>query len=153
MNPQLAATAARSQGRRDVRPLLCLLAAADAATGGFATIAPHAFYRHVVGVNLLGPYSQHLLTDVGGFYLGFALLFAWAAWTLSPELVRAACAAAILTSLLHFSYHAVHLEHFSTGKAIAQTIGLTFQVALPLFALLANRPARPSTVSQSGPAS
>lgn len=28
----------------------------------------------------LGPYDAHLVTDVGGFYLAFAALFAWAVW-------------------------------------------------------------------------
>jgi hypothetical protein len=46
-----------------------------------AAFAPHAFYRNVVGVDLLGPYSQHLLGDIGGFYLGFSVLFACAART------------------------------------------------------------------------
>ena len=66
------------------------LAAICLATGAFAELAPHAFYRHVVGVDMLGPYNEHLLTDVGGFYLGFALLFAWGARRPSPELAQAA---------------------------------------------------------------
>jgi hypothetical protein len=124
-----------------LRPLLWLLAGIDTALGVFAAIAPHAFYRHVPGVDLLGPYNQHLLSDVGGFYLGFGLLFAWAAWTLSRELVRATCAAATLTALIHFSYHAAHLEHFSIGTAAAQTAGLTLTLVLPLLALLVSRSA------------
>ncbi len=34
---------------------------ADAATGALAAVAPHVFYRHVLGVDLLGPYNQHLI--------------------------------------------------------------------------------------------
>ncbi len=132
-------TSRAEQRRRALRLLLWLLAVADAATGALATVAPHVFYRHVLGVDMLGPYNQHLISDVGGFYLGSGLLFAWAARTLSPQLVRAACAAAILTAVIHFGYHAAHLEHFSTGKAAAQTAGVALQVALPLLALLANR--------------
>ena len=137
MNARSATPAPRH--RRALRVLLWLLALVDAAIGGLGTIAPHAFYRHVLGVDLLGPFSEHLLSDVGGFYLGFGLLFAWAAWTLARELVRAACASAILTSLIHFSYHAAHLEHFTTGQVIAQTVGLAVVVVLPILALLANR--------------
>jgi hypothetical protein len=137
------ASAAKRRRRRGwaLRPLLWLLAGIDTALGAFAAIAPHTFYRQVVGVDLLGPYNQHLLSDVGGFYLGFGLLFAWAAWTLSRELVRATCAAATLTALIHFSYHAAHLEHFGIGTAAAQTAGLTLTLALPLLALLASRSA------------
>src|SRR5690606_28639992 len=50
--------------------------------GLYGLVSPHGFYRNVIGVDLLGPYNQHLLTDVGGFYLGFAVVFAWAARTL-----------------------------------------------------------------------
>jgi hypothetical protein len=123
-----------------LRPLLWSLAALDTAVGAFAAVAPHAFYRNVLGVDLLGPYNQHLLSDVGGF-LGFGLLFGWAAWTLGRQLVRAACVPATLTGLLHFGYHAAHLEHFSTGTAAAQTAGLTIAVALPLLALFMTRSA------------
>jgi hypothetical protein len=126
--------------RRALRLLLGLNAASDAAIGAFAAITPRAFYRHVVGVDLLGPYNEHLLRDVGSFYVAFGLLFAWAATTLGRELVRATCAAAIFTNLVHFTYHAAHLEHFSVGEAFAQTTLLAIGLALPILALLASRP-------------
>jgi hypothetical protein len=138
--PTIAVNRIRQRGWA-IRPLLWSLAALDTAVGAFATVAPHAFYRNVLGVDMLGPYNQHLLSDVGGFYLGFGLLFAWAAWTRGRQLVRAACVAATLTGVLHFGYHAAHLEHFSTGTAAAQTAGLTFAVALPLLSLFASRSA------------
>ena len=67
-----------------------------------AAVLPRTFYddfpflRH--WVELLPPYNEHLVTDVGGLYLGFAVLFAWAAWTLQPTLVRAVCSAWLLTA-------------------------------------------------------
>lgn len=129
--------------RRGLRVVLGLLALADAATGLYAVLAPHSFYRHVVGVDLLGPYNQHLLTDVGGFYLGFGVLFAGAAATLGAELTAAACAAACLTSALHLGYHLAHLERFSSTQTVEQTVGLAVALALPAVGLgLTRRGAR-----------
>jgi hypothetical protein len=68
-----------------LRSLLATIAAVDLVVGLYATIAPHPFYNNVLGVDPLGPYDEHLMTDVGGLYLGFAVLFAWAAWTLAPR--------------------------------------------------------------------
>jgi hypothetical protein len=113
-----------------------LNAAVDLATGTFAAVAPHAFYRDVVGVDLLGPYNHHLLTDVGEFYLGYGLLFAWAKRTSSLDLIRGISAVATVTAVLHFAYHADHLGPFSTEKAVLETGALTVAIILPLLALL-----------------
>lgn len=112
------------------RGALAVLLLAAASIGLFAALAPHAFYedfplmRH--WVELLPPYNEHLVSDVGGLYLGFAVLFAWAAWTLQPTLVRAACAAWLLTQALHLIFHATHLGPYDTGDAIAQLASLAF---------------------------
>jgi len=66
-------------------------------------VSPSAFYRNVVGVDLLGPYNQHLTSDVGGLYLGFALVFTWAALRPGRELARAACAGFTVTQAIHFA--------------------------------------------------
>jgi hypothetical protein len=113
------------------------LAAVCAIIGTYAVLAPHSFYRHVVGADLLGPYSQHLLSDVGELYLGFAVLFVWAARSLSLTLVRASCTAFALTQLTHFLYHMTHLGHFDVGSATAQASGLVLLLALPSGGLMA----------------
>jgi hypothetical protein len=120
---------------RGLRTLILLLAAIDLVLGAYALFVPHGFYRDVLGVDLLGPYDEHLVTDIGGFYLGFALLFLWAARTLERQLLRAACAAFLLTQLLHFGYHALHLDHFSFGQGAEQTVSLAVLVLLPAVGL------------------
>jgi hypothetical protein len=111
-------------------------------TGIAAAAAPHAFYddfpflRH--WVDLLPPYNEHLVTDVGELYLGFAVLFGWALWTLQPTLVRAVCTAWLVPSVLHLIFHATHLGNFDPGDAIAEIASLTLVVlpaALVLWAL------------------
>jgi len=112
------------------RVALAILLFSAVSIGIVATFAPHAFYddfpflRH--WVDLLPPYNEHLVTDVGGLYLGFAVLFAWAAVTMQPTLVRAACWAWLLTEALHLGFHATHLDNFDTADAIGQVASLAF---------------------------
>jgi len=131
------------------RTALLVLAVSAASIGITATLAPHAFYddfpflRH--WVDLLPPYNEHLVTDVGGLYLGFTVLFAWAAWTLQPTLVRATCAAWLLTAALHLGFHATHLDGFDSGDAIGELASLAFLLVPPPLAIwaVADRPGRP----------
>ena len=109
-----------------MRALLAALAVAAALPGAWATFAPRSFYDDFPGggrhwVAELPAYSQHLVTDVGAFYLGFALLLAWAAWRPSRELVVPVCTAFALFSALHLAWHSAHLDGFATADAVLQT--------------------------------
>lgn len=123
------------------RAALLILLASALAVALPATFAPETFYddfpfiRH--WVDLLPPYNEHLITDVGGLYLGFSVLFAWAAWSLQPTLVRAVCSAWLVTASLHLFFHARHLEGFGAGDAIAEIASLAFLLAPPLAAIWA----------------
>jgi hypothetical protein len=123
------------------RAALLLLFASAASIGLVATVAPQAFYddfpflRH--WVDLLPPYNEHLVTDVGGLYLGFTVLFAWAARTLQPTLVRAVCTAWLLTAALHLFFHATHLDNFDSGDAIAEIASLALLLIPPPLAIWA----------------
>jgi hypothetical protein len=118
--------------------ILCLSAAS---IGLVAAAAPHTFYADFPffahWVELLPPYNEHLVTDVGGLYLGFAVLFAWAAWTLQPTLVRAASTAWLLTAAIHLAFHATHLDDFGAADAVAELASLAFLLVPPLAALWA----------------
>lgn len=117
--------------------------------GAQATVAPHAFYTGFPfgrgWVELLPPYNEHLIRDVGGFYLAFAILFAWAAVTLARELVVPLCVAYAVDAVLHGVFHVLHLDGFTAADAIAQTVGLAAVLALPLLAIRYAQPkgARP----------
>lgn len=125
------------------RIALWLTAAGAAGIGVVAAFAPRTFYRDFpyVGhwVDRLPPYNEHLVTDVGALYLGFALVLAWAAVTLRRELVQAACWGWILFSVLHLVFHARHLDGFGGGDAAQELVSLAVVVALPLLALWAAR--------------
>lgn len=85
----------------------------------------------------LPPYNQHLTTDTGGLFLGFALLLGWA--VRRPELIVPVCSAFALSQALHLAFHLRNLDTYSTVDAVTQTVGLTGLVIAPLIAI-ATRP-------------
>lgn len=134
-----------------VRLLLGLLLLSTLTIGLVAAADPHVFYGDfpfvAQWVRLLPPYNEHLITDVGGLYLGFAVLFAWAGFTLQPTLVRAACSAWLVPAVLHLAFHATHLQGFSTADAIGETVSLAMMVAPAVVALWVS--ARPGSAGGS----
>ena len=101
-----------------------------------ALLAPQRFFAAFpfVGhwVDRLGPYNQHLTTDVGAQYLAFAVLFGWAATRTSREASLAACLAWTTFSLPHLGYHVTHLGGFPVTDATAQTGSLALLTAVPI---------------------
>ena len=124
---------------RNARLALGFLFLAAATIGLTATLAPRTFYDDFPflahWVELLPPYNEHLVTDVGGLYLGFAVLFAWAAWTLERTLVRAVCVAWLLTAGIHLAFHSGHLDGFSTADAVAELVSLALLLVAPPLAV------------------
>jgi hypothetical protein len=118
---------------------LWTLAASSALTGALAFFAPRAFYDDFpAGLSLvaqLPPFNAHLTSDVGGFYLAFALLFAWAALRPSRQLIVPLAAAWVLEAGLHLVWHLLHLDGFSAGDAVAQTAGFLVWLILPVMAV------------------
>lgn len=142
----------RSPG--SARVALWLLFGAAASIGLTAALAPHAFYDHFPflahWVDRLPPYNEHLVTDVGGLYIGFAILFAWAALSLQLALVRAAASAWIVTEALHLAFHASHLEHFDTADAIGQVLSLALLLLPAALAIWATGSAASATAPPPG---
>jgi hypothetical protein len=123
-----------------LRVALALVAVSALLPGLEGTFGPGSFYAQFpLGrgwVELLPPYNEHLIRDVGSFYLAFAILFAWAAVTLAAALVVPLCVAWSVAATLHAIFHVAHLDGFSTGDAIAQTTGLLAVIALPILAVI-----------------
>jgi hypothetical protein len=121
------------------RAALGFLFVSALAIGLSAAVVPRTFYDDFPfvahWVELLPPYNEHLVTDVGGLYLGFAVLFGWAAWTLDRTLVRAVSVAWLLTASIHLLFHAGHLAHFGTADAIAEIATLALLLVPPPIAI------------------
>ncbi len=126
------------------RAALGLLFASALLIGFTAALLPHTFYDDFPflahWVRLLPPYNEHLVTDVGGLYLGYAVLFAWAAWSLDRTLVLAVCAAWALTATLHLVFHSSHLGGFDGADAIAEIASLALLLVPPAVAIWATGP-------------
>jgi hypothetical protein len=121
---------------RAARASLAVLCGYCVFIGAIAAFAPRVFYDDFPfvahWVSLLPPYNQHLVTDVGGLYLGFAVLFGWAARALERTLARAASAAFLLVVVLHLVFHVTHLDNFGTADAVAEVTGLALLLVPPL---------------------
>jgi hypothetical protein len=132
-----------------MRALLAALAVSAAYPGAWATLAPRSFFDTFPGAGRhwtagLPAYSEHLVTDVGAFYLGFALLLAWAAWRPSRELVVPACSAFALFSAIHLAWHSAHLDGFATVDAVLQTAALAAVLVASAGAAVLGARGRPS---------
>lgn len=136
--PRFVSSGAGLRSPRLARGALILLFLPALAIGASAALAPRMFYDDFPffahWVDLLPPYNQHLVSDVGGLYLGFALLFGWAAVTLERTLVRAISCAWLLAAVIHLGFHATHLHRFHTADAVAELTSLAFLTILPLIA-------------------
>lgn len=119
---------------------LACLAFSAAVPGLQATISPSAFYDGFpfgrAWVQMLPPYNEHLIRDVGNYKLAFAILFAWAAWRPSRALVVPVASAWSVAALLHAAYHALNLHGFGAGDAIALIAVLVSVLVLPVLAIV-----------------
>jgi hypothetical protein len=115
--------------------------------GFTAVAAPHTFYADFPflahWVDKLPPYNAHLITDVGGLYIGFAVVIGLAAWRLQRDLVIAACAGFLTVSVPHLLFHATHLGGFGAAEGAAEMIALGSLLVPPIVALWASRSAVP----------
>ena len=127
-----------------MRALLAALAVSAAYPGAWAALAPRSFYDTFPGAGrhwtaALPAYSEHLVTDVGAFYLGFALLLAWAAWRPSRELIVPVCSAFALFSAIHLAWHSAHLGGLEAADAVLQTASLAAVLVASLGAVVLAR--------------
>jgi hypothetical protein len=114
----------------------------EVVVGLVATLAPRAFYDYVPWVNLMPPFSEHLMRDYGAMNLALALVVIVAATTMERRLVRLALVAYLLFAIPHLIFHVMHLENFTTVAAVAQTTLLTLAVLLPVALLILTRQRR-----------
>ena len=134
----LSSYGGRRRASRLLRAGLVYLAVAAAIPGVWALFAPESFFTDFPGsgfawVELLPPYNEHLVRDVGAFYLGFAVLLFTAAVIMDARLTRVALSVWLVAAVPHFIFHLTHLDDFETSDAIAQSVALGVVVVIPLF--------------------
>lgn len=119
------------------RVILALTAVQGLFVGVWAEFAPRSFYDSFPGfglhwVSMMGAWNEHLVSDVGSFYLALSAItiIAIPARTAAPA--RLTGVAWTVFGVLHLTYHATHLmgSDFDkvgnlTSLSIAALLGIT----------------------------
>ena len=134
--------------RGGIRFLLLALGIPQGLIGLWALLAPRSFYDDFPAgtdgwVNVLGPFDEHLVTDVGALFVGLGVLLAIAAITLHRTTVIAAAVTWLLFAVPHGVWHAFNLEPYSTADAVGNALTLAWTVAGGALVLVLARRRRP----------
>lgn len=121
---------------------LLVLAVQGLVVGAWALVWPQSFYDDFPGlgrhwVSVAGPFNEHLVTDVGAFYLALSatavLALAWG----DVRTCRLAGVAWAVFSTPHLYFHARNLDGLTSGDKVAElgslaaTLVLAVWLALP----------------------
>ncbi|MCS7478624.1 hypothetical protein ACFFQW_13635 [Umezawaea endophytica] len=127
------------------RVVLLLLAVVAASVGCWAYFAPVHWYDTFPGFGhrwlpVLGPYSEHLVKDVGAAYLGLTALSLAAAWRAADTyVVRIAGAGWTVFNVLHLAYH---LQHLGMYQPVDQVLNVVALVSIAIGGAVLLLPAR-----------
>lgn len=131
------------------RLLLLLLAVSAAQPGLWALAAPRSFYDDFPGLGLhwvadLGPYNEHLVRDIGGFYLALAVLSMLAARSQQRPLLQATAITWLVFQVPHLLLH-LHLAPDYRAGTVLQIGVLAAQLAAAIVLLVLTRATRRSS--------
>lgn len=132
-----------SRDRRHMRWLrggLLVLAAMALLPGIWGTIWPRSFFDDFPGagnawVAAFPPYNEHLVRDVGAFYLGYGVLLLAAALLARRRVVQVALVSWVVATIPHGVFHVRHLDVLDTTQAVLQSVVLAVMALLPLWLL------------------
>jgi hypothetical protein len=82
-------------------------------------------------VSTLGPFNEHLTTDVGAGLIGIGVAAVIVARRRSVDGTMAVMAGFVAFGLAHLGFHLGHLTPFSPASAAAQLVSLSLLVILP----------------------
>ena len=130
----------------------------QALIGLWALLSPQSFYDDFPAgtdgwVHVLGPFDEHLVTDVGSLFVALGVVLAFAAVSLRRGTVLAAATAWLIFSVPHFLWHMFNLEPYDTADAVSNTLTLGWTVlggVLVLFLTLRRPRARAAASADSG---
>lgn len=127
-----------------IRLGVLLLATSILPIGLWALVSPRSFYEDFPAagrhwVSALGPYNEHLISDVGAAYLAMSVMLFSAGILLHRSLVRVSLIAWLAFAVPHFAFHLTTFETFSLTDNLASLGGLGLVVLLPLVLLMFTR--------------
>jgi alkylhydroperoxidase family enzyme len=122
-----------TRNRGAIRFLLLALGVPQALIGLWALLGPRSFYDDFPSgtdgwVHVLGPFDEHLVTDVGSLFVALGVVLAFAAFTLRRGAVIAAAVGWLVFAVPHFLWHVFNLEPYGTADAISNTLTLGWTV-------------------------
>ena len=114
---------------------LSLLGLSLVGVGAWALFAPMSFQNDFPGMGRhwlppLGPYNEHLTTDVGATFLALSVLMFLAAIWLTTRLVQAALIVWLVYSVPHLYFHLNNLGVYDTSDQVMNGVALTGQVLI-----------------------
>jgi alkylhydroperoxidase family enzyme len=144
-----------TRNRGAIRFLLLALGLPQALIGAWALLAPGSFYDDFPAgtdgwVNPLGPFDEHLVTDVGALFVALGFLLAFAAVSLRRGTVIAAAIAWLLFAVPHFAWHVFNLEPYGTADAVGSTVTLAWTVVGGALVLFLARAPKTATTAAPG---
>jgi hypothetical protein len=134
-----------------LRTGLIALIVLDGTVGAWQYFFPRSSYTDFPTVSLDPPYSQHLVSDIGGLNLALVTVLAFAAVTLEHRLVMAALTGFAVYAVTHFLFHVLHTGQFSLGDAIGVGTGLGLEAVLTLALMVLARTSNRSARSAAPP--
>ena len=120
---------------------LIVMSAINIFTGFWASVDPDGWWKSFPGfghawVVGFGVYNEHLVRDVGGFFLAFGILFALAVMYLEKRLAGAALLAWLFFALPHLAFHVRNRGTLSNADNALSLAGLALEVLIPFVLLM-----------------
>jgi hypothetical protein len=120
---------------------LAFLAVLNIGTGFWASVDPGGWWSSFPGfghawVIGFGSYNEHLVRDVGGFFLAFGVLFALAAIFLEKRFAGASLLAWLFFAVPHLAFHLRNRGNLSSSDNLLSLEGLALEVAIPVILLI-----------------
>lgn len=130
--------------KRRARTILWVVGIPQLVTGIWAFVAPASWFRAFPGLDLgwvssLGPYNEHLVTDVGALLMALGLLLVLAGYVLDRRVVQFTVLVQVIFALPHLIYHLVAISKEPAASGLLQMLVLALQVILPLSLLRSAR--------------
>lgn len=120
-----------------------MIAASCLYLGVWAGVFPDRFFTSFPGaglnwIELMGPYDEHLVRDVGFLYLAIAAMAIAAMFTRTALAGRLVGLGWTINSGLHFIFHMTHLKG-STVDVVGHVVSLSLSLALGVVLLFPSR--------------
>ena len=117
------------------------LAVGVAVPAAWALLSPRSFFTDFPGggqawVQQFPPYNEHLVRDVGSFYLAFTALLAGAAYVADRRLIKVSLVTYLVFSIPHAVWHGQHATGSGLTERWGSVVALGAGILLSLFLLV-----------------